>query len=229
MIAQMSYGNGFSLFTSIQSLIVFQTSRNTPTVGITSLGLEHTQLLGMTLRDIAWQKGGIIKSGSSVFSTHQHDDCVEVLQERAREKNVSHVSCLIDCTNGNIQSAIIRAQANLQFIPELSAYKFDDQDAVAKIARNPTKLRNSSLAIQLSYDWIRKNPHKVPKSICEYANASDSLTLPAEVSDALLNCFWAGRCQILRYKNIIFYIDGAHTMDSLQLCMNWFIAETQSR
>lgn len=66
--------------------------RNTKTVGITSLGLEHTQLLGQTYRDIAWQKAGIIKYGSSVFSTHQNDECIPVLLERAREKDVSHVS-----------------------------------------------------------------------------------------------------------------------------------------
>lgn len=64
--------------------------RNTQTVGITSLGLEHTQLLGRTYQDIAWQKSGIIKFNSSVFSTHQNDECIPVLFERAREKNVSH-------------------------------------------------------------------------------------------------------------------------------------------
>lgn len=75
---------------------VFPSHRNTGTVGITSLGLEHTQLLGNTYRDIAWQKSGIIKSGSSVFSSHQNDECIPVLLERAREKNVSHVSHFID-------------------------------------------------------------------------------------------------------------------------------------
>lgn len=66
--------------------------RNTQTVGITSLGLEHTQLLGDTYQEIAWQKSGIIKTGSSVFSTHQNAECIPVLLARAQEKNVSHVS-----------------------------------------------------------------------------------------------------------------------------------------
>lgn len=79
--------------------------RNTQTVGITSLGLEHTQLLGTTYRDIAWQKSGIIKSGSSVFSTHQNDECIPVLLERACEKNVSHVSCIaaVYCSRTEIE------------------------------------------------------------------------------------------------------------------------------
>lgn len=29
--------------------------------GITALGLDHTAILGKTLQDIAWQKGGIFK------------------------------------------------------------------------------------------------------------------------------------------------------------------------
>lgn len=69
--------------------------RNTQTVGITSLGLEHTQLLGRTYRDIAWQKSGIIKPGSSVYTTHQNDECLEVLIERAKEKDVCHVSNIV--------------------------------------------------------------------------------------------------------------------------------------
>lgn len=66
--------------------------RNTKTVGITSLGLEHTQLLGTKYADIAWQKSGIIKYGSSVFSTHQKKECIATLIKRAHEKNVCHLS-----------------------------------------------------------------------------------------------------------------------------------------
>jgi folylpolyglutamate synthase len=29
--------------------------------GVTSLGLDHTIILGKTIKDIAWQKGGIYK------------------------------------------------------------------------------------------------------------------------------------------------------------------------
>ncbi|XP_031625773.1 folylpolyglutamate synthase, mitochondrial [Contarinia nasturtii] len=181
--------------------------RNTKTVGITSLGLEHTQLLGQTYKDIAWQKSGIIKSGSSVFSTHQNDECIPVLLERAHEKN-----------------------ANLRFIPDFMEYKYHDANVFNDIATNPTKLRNASLAIQLSYDWIRKNPHKLTnKSICEHVDSSDNLTLPVEVMEALVNCYWPGRCQTLIYRNLTLYIDGAHTIDSLQLCVDWFNDKTNSR
>lgn len=68
--------------------------RNTKTVGITSLGLEHTQLLGKTIDNIAWQKSGIIKPNSSVFTVTQPDGCDAVMKSRAAEKNVNYL--LID-------------------------------------------------------------------------------------------------------------------------------------
>ena len=64
--------------------------RNTKTIGITSLGLEHTRLLGNTLKEIAWQKAGIIKSGSNVFTVEQLEDCVEVISGRCKEKQVNY-------------------------------------------------------------------------------------------------------------------------------------------
>lgn len=79
------------------------------------------------------------------------------------------------------------------------------------------------MAIQLSYDWIRKNQHKMKdQTIYDYLRKSNGLKLPTKVKDALMNCHWPGRCQMIRYNNIQLYIDGAHTHDSLQLCVDWF-------
>lgn len=62
--------------------------RNTEIVGITSLQLEHTQLLGETLDLIAWQKAGIIKENSHVFTMQQKPICLKVINERLKEKKV---------------------------------------------------------------------------------------------------------------------------------------------
>lgn len=63
-------------------------NRNTQTVGITSIGVDHVVNLGSTLKEITWQKSGIIKPGSNVFSTQQYDECIPILLARAKEKNV---------------------------------------------------------------------------------------------------------------------------------------------
>lgn len=118
----------------------------------------------------------------------------------------------------------------MKFIPEFTAYKCHDEKLFNEIVSNPTKLRNASLAIQLSYDWIRKNPQKIKhKPILNELNSYDGLTLPVKVTEALVNCYWPGRCQTLCHRNMTIYIDGAHTIDSLHLCIDWFNSKTKSR
>jgi len=63
-------------------------SRQVSAVGITSLGLDHTNLLGSTIEEIAWQKAGIMKPGSIAFTVDQPIGALKVLKQRAAEKKV---------------------------------------------------------------------------------------------------------------------------------------------
>ena len=57
-----------------------------PTVtGITSLGIDHTAMLGNTIEEIAWHKGGIIKASAPCFTAPQPPSALEVLRKRADE------------------------------------------------------------------------------------------------------------------------------------------------
>lgn len=59
----------------------------TPLVSvITSLSLDHTQLLGDTLRQIAYEKGGIIKPGVPVVVAQQKPEALETLERIAAER-----------------------------------------------------------------------------------------------------------------------------------------------
>ena len=61
-----------------------------PTVtGITSLGIDHTAMLGNTIEEIAWHKAGIMKSGALAFTSPQPPEALEVLHQRAMEKGVA--------------------------------------------------------------------------------------------------------------------------------------------
>lgn len=60
----------------------------TPLVSaITSLSLDHTDLLGHTLAQIAGEKGGIIKAGVPVVSASQAPEAMQRLTEIAQTKN----------------------------------------------------------------------------------------------------------------------------------------------
>ncbi|RDW93878.1 tetrahydrofolate synthase [Aspergillus mulundensis] len=54
---------------------------------ITSLGIDHVALLGNTIEEIAWHKGGIIKTGTKAFSAPQPPSAEKVLRDRAVDKN----------------------------------------------------------------------------------------------------------------------------------------------
>lgn len=45
--------------------------------GVSALGIDHVAVLGKTLTEIGWQKGGIFKVGSGIFSidmsSHQRE------------------------------------------------------------------------------------------------------------------------------------------------------------
>ncbi len=65
------------------------TAPSNPVVcGITSLGLDHVELLGDTLEKIAWQKGGICKKGHPVYTLPQEPGPLKVLADRATELEV---------------------------------------------------------------------------------------------------------------------------------------------
>ncbi len=60
----------------------------TPLVSvITHIGLDHTQLLGSNLSQIAREKAGIIKHGIPVVIPMQEDEVMDVFLEKAREEN----------------------------------------------------------------------------------------------------------------------------------------------
>ena len=55
---------------------------------ITTIGLDHTAVLGDTIEKIAAQKCGIIKNGSAAFTSRQTGETMAVIEETAARMNV---------------------------------------------------------------------------------------------------------------------------------------------
>ena len=55
---------------------------------ITTIGLDHTAILGSTLEEIAWQKCGIIKSGSVAVTSRQTEGAMSVIECTCMSRNV---------------------------------------------------------------------------------------------------------------------------------------------
>jgi dihydrofolate synthase/folylpolyglutamate synthase len=58
---------------------------------ITSIGMDHMNVLGNTLAQIAGEKAGIIKRGAPVVFTQQKESAAAVLAERARQRRARQV------------------------------------------------------------------------------------------------------------------------------------------
>ncbi|MFH1889039.1 MAG: cyanophycin synthetase [Candidatus Omnitrophota bacterium] len=73
--------------------------------GITPVSYEHTQYLGPTLKDIAFEKAGIIKNkGITVISAPQEEEAAQVIRKRCKETGASLYEINRDITyreNGN--------------------------------------------------------------------------------------------------------------------------------
>lgn len=184
--------------------------RHPRVVGITSLGLDHTRLLGSTVRDIAWQKSGIMKEGIVALTVPQPDGGLEVLQERAQEKGCC-----------------------LQLAPPLLSYDWDVRRCTLGIPGGPQE-QNASLALQLSRVWLQKHASNCTKSerrdlpqvpVGEdfFLNIAPPFTISKLMARGLERCFWPGRCQVAPIaRGLTLYLDGAHTLESLQCCLRWF-------
>jgi folylpolyglutamate synthase len=79
--------------------------------GISTLGIDHVQILGDTVEKIAWHKAGIMKSGSPAFTVEQLPGATEVLRQRAEEKGV-HLTIL--GVDPRLKTVKIRPNAKFQ-------------------------------------------------------------------------------------------------------------------
>lgn len=77
---------------------------------------------------------------------------------------------------------------------------------------------NASLAVQIAKLWLRAQGWKIDDPICD-----------ARFKVGLLNVRWPGRCQTIRDNGVDWYIDGAHTIESIKLASEWFAAEVNKQ
>lgn len=164
-----------------------------PTVtAVTSLGIDHTAMLGSTLPEIAWHKAGIFKPGSVAFSAPQKQEAITVLQERAKERDTELyvVDVHPDLASNKIKLGL---SASFQKI-------------------------NASVAIAVAAAHLRTLGHtSIPDP-----TTTPHIELPAEFVKGLEEVRWPGRCEVRRENNVAWHIDGGHTLESIEVTGQWF-------
>ncbi|KAG6035616.1 methionine-synthesizing 5- methyltetrahydropteroyltriglutamate--homocysteine methyltransferase [Claviceps sp. Clav32 group G5] len=157
--------------------------------GISTLGIDHTYVLGDTVDKIAWHKAGIMKRGSPAFTVEQVAAAADVLQHRAREKDVQLT--VLPADNTRLKGVKVRPDAQFQ-------------------------KKNATLAVALAEATLTK------LGLLE----NSSPTLPDKFKNGLEGAVFRGRCEIKHEEKMTWYVDGAHTADSLKMSSRWFADET---
>ncbi|XP_030673737.1 folylpolyglutamate synthase, mitochondrial isoform X5 [Nomascus leucogenys] len=180
--------------------------------GVSSLGIDHTSLLGDTVEKIAWQKGGIFKQGVPAFTVLQPEGPLAVLRDRAQQ-----ISC------------------PLYLCPTLEALEEGGPPLTLGLEGEHQR-SNAALALQLAHCWLqRQDPHGAGEPKASRPGLLWQLPLApvfqptSHMRLGLRNTEWPGRTQVLRRGPLTWYLDGAHTASSVQACVRWFRQALQGR
>ncbi|KAL2539920.1 Folylpolyglutamate synthase [Abeliophyllum distichum] len=166
--------------------------------GISSLGYDHMEILGNTLGQIAGQKAGIFKPGVPAFTVPQPEEAMYVLEQKALQLDVPlQVVAPLD---PNLLSGLhLGLEGEHQYL-------------------------NAGLSIALCSTWLHRTGHVG----VNYLNQTTSL--PKEFIEGLTTAVLQGRAHVFpdnlieseRSGNLVFYLDGAHSPESMDVCAKWF-------
>ena len=156
---------------------------------ITSISLDHTEVLGSSLAEVAGEKAGIIKLGSVVVTSPQPDEVAWIIKETCLSRGAGLVRVGSDVTwqslgfDSNRQSLKVKGRLNNYelSVPLLGQYQ----------------LENAAVAVAALEVLAEKG----------FRISQDSII------NGLAEVNWPGRFQILSHHPLL-VVDGAHNPDS---------------
>ncbi|MFQ6122369.1 MAG: bifunctional folylpolyglutamate synthase/dihydrofolate synthase [Dehalococcoidales bacterium] len=156
---------------------------------ITSISFDHMDVLGNTLTQIATEKAGIIKSGSTVVCSPQFPETMAVIERICQERGTRLVRVGSDVT-----------WHQKTFSPE-------GQSFVLKGLRGEYDLN-----LPLLGEHQLENAATAVATVEVLAN-SEARVSPESITAGLAQVHWLGRLQILRREPWVI-VDSAHNADS---------------
>jgi dihydrofolate synthase/folylpolyglutamate synthase len=158
---------------------------------ITSISLDHVQILGSSLQEIAREKAGIVKPGCWAVISPQPEPVASVIHDVCREKRAQVVQVGKDVTwhrtGGDLshQSLLIQGRT--------ARYQ---------------------VSIPLLGDFQLENAATAVAALETLASAGFPIS-PTKVAEGLARVKWPGRFQIVRQRPTV-VLDGAHNVASVR-------------
>ena len=161
---------------------------------IAPISLEHTQILGNTIEEIAKEKSAIIKDNrQKVVIAHQDQRAKEVLKSRCAQFNI-----VPQWVEEQLKCALITQDINGQII-DLST----------------VKKKYKQLLLPLLGEHQRQNC-MVAVSIVECLQDLGYTIAPEAIGKGIQNIFWPLRFEVARQEPLVI-LDGAHNETSIKV------------
>jgi len=165
---------------------------------ITRIGLDHTEILGETIKEISEQKAGIIQNHNQVMTIFQEKDARLVIEKRTREINgrLIYTKEKINYDNINIQKNKIYFN-----------YSFDKFILKnLELSTNASyQVENCSLALSTFYFLSKRDNFPVGEN---------------KIRQCLKNIQFSGRMENIKVKDKTLILDGAHNPQKMKSFIN---------
>ncbi|MBS3897984.1 MAG: bifunctional folylpolyglutamate synthase/dihydrofolate synthase [Dethiobacter sp.] len=159
---------------------------------ITNIGLEHTQILGETIAEIAYEKAGIIKPGTAIVTAAENLQALSVIRRIAGERGAGLYEM-----DGEFRCTLGAATLDGQTFDYQSPWRELKGLQIAMLGQH--QVRNAALALAAR--------ELLPEPFAE-----------AAVRHGLAVACWPGRLEVFS-RNPLVLADGAHNPDGIRaLC-----------
>ncbi|XP_057784076.1 folylpolyglutamate synthase isoform X2 [Salvia miltiorrhiza] len=186
--------------------------KNPVVCGVSPLGMDHMETLGDTLKQIASHKAGILKPRVPAFTVPQLSEAMDVLQEKARDLTVP-LEVVAPLDRRNLNGVELSLSGDHQFT-------------------------NAGLAVALCKSWLQstgnweklsQHEDNIPYAFLRGLQTARLSGRAEIVHDSALPCSaMAGEAGDTS-GDLIFYLDGAHSPESIEACARWFSSAVKEK
>lgn len=165
---------------------------------ITSIGLDHMNILGNTIEEIAREKAGIIKRGVPIITCNQKDEAIKAITE----KSLKESSNLIIVNPNNYKLLEINKNGTIN---QRALVNINGKEEIINLSLlGEHQIINLSLAMEAIKELDALN----------YINLDIN-----KLKIATKSVKWKGRLEILK-ENPYIVVDGAHNVDGIRYLKN---------
>ncbi|WP_334333480.1 bifunctional folylpolyglutamate synthase/dihydrofolate synthase [Companilactobacillus sp. HBUAS59544] len=173
---------------------------------ITTVGLDHVDILGDTLEKIAEQKAGIIKQNIPIVSGNIPNNAQTVIQTAAKKVHAPSFVWKMDYKT-----------EYLGFKDQFEMFNFQNQYIKLQNLKTPLtghqQVENAAVALELFYLYCQSHKYSFDES---------------QIQQGLSKVFWPARMEVVS-QNPLIIMDGAHNPHAIKRLKDNILTEYQDK